>query len=120
MSEVEQEQFGVSPENTASTIIGKLPTFFFIKGTLCESRELVCPLLVEIVEEDREEGEDGEFLVGEPQYHMHGVGKTIPDAIAAFKRIFSGYLDILAEEEDCLSVNLQEQLKFLRSMIRIS
>jgi hypothetical protein len=110
----------VSPENTASTILGKLPTFFFIEGPLCEGRELARPLLVEIVEEDREEGEDREFLVSEPKYHMHGAGKTIPDAIATFKRIFSGYLDILAEEEDHLSVNLQEQLKFLRSMIRIS
>jgi len=109
----------VSPENIASTIIGGSPTFFFLEGPLCEGRELVRPLLVEIVEEDREEGEDREFLVSEPKYHMHGVGKTIPDAITTFKRIFSGYLDILAEEEDCLSLNLQEQLKFLRSMIRI-
>ncbi len=120
MSEAEQEQSGVSPESTASTIIGKLPTFFFIEGPLCEGRELVRPLLVEIVDEDREEGEDREFLVSEPKYHIHGVGKTITDAIAAFKRIFSGYLDILAEEEDRLSANLQEQLKFLRSMIKIS
>ena len=119
MSEAGQEQSGVSPENIVSTAINTSPAFFFIEGSLCEGRELVCPLLVEIVEEDREEGKDREFLVSGPKYHMHGAGNTIPDTIAAFKRIFSGYLDILAEEEDYLSVNLQEQLKFLRSMIRI-
>src|SRR5438046_6747451 len=112
MNEVGQEESGDVSLNIANTIIGTSPTPFFIEGSLCQGRELVRPLLVEIVEEDREEGEDREFLVSEPKYHIHGVGKTIPDAIAAFKRIFSGYLDILSEEEDCLSLNLQEQLKF--------
>ena len=44
---------------------------------------------------------------------------TLPEAIEAFKRIFSGYLDILSEEENNLSAYMHEQLEYLRSAIRI-
>lgn len=70
------------------------------------------PIIVKI------DDDDGEYVVTELKYHMHGEGSTIPKAIEAFRRIFSGYLDILSEEEDNLSSYLYEQLEYLRSAIR--
>jgi hypothetical protein len=89
-----------------------------LSGSLPNGRELASPILVKIEEEEREEGEDREFLVSEPRYHIHGVGATIPEAIDDFKRLFSEYLDILSEEEENLSSWMQEQLAYLRSVIK--
>src|SRR5947199_8913321 len=86
--------------------------FISIEGRLPDGRWLSHPVIVKI--ED-----DGEFVVSEPKYYIHGEGPTIPEAIEAFKRIFSGYLDILSEEEDNLSSYMFEQLEYLRSAIRI-
>ena len=89
------------------------PIFISIGGRLPDGRWLSHPIIVKI------EDDDGEFVVSELKYHMHGEGPTIPEAIEAFKRIFSGYLDILSEEEDNLSSYMFEQLEYLRSAIRI-
>lgn len=78
-----------------------------------QRRRLSHPIIVKI------EDDDGEFVVSELKYHIHGVGPTIQEAIEAFKRIFSGYLDILSEEEDNLSPYMYEQLEYLRSAIRV-
>jgi hypothetical protein len=88
------------------------PIFISIGGHLSKGRWLTHPIVVKIEEDD------GEFVVSELKYHMHGEGSTIPAAIDAFKRIFSGYLDILLEEEDNLSSYMNEQLEYLRSAIR--
>jgi len=88
------------------------PLFISIEGQLPEGRRLTHPIIVKI------EDDDGEFVVSEPKYHIHGEGSTIPEAIDAFKRIFSGYLDILSEEENNLSSYMYEQLEYLRSAIR--
>jgi hypothetical protein len=88
------------------------PIFIPIAGHLCKGRWLTHPIVVKI------EDDDGEFVVSELKYHIHGEGSTIPEAIEAFRRIFSGYLDILAEEEDNLSSYMYEQLEYLRSAIR--
>jgi hypothetical protein len=88
------------------------PIFISIGGQLSEKRWLTHPIVVKI------EDDDGEFVVSELKYHVHGEGSTIPEAITAFKRIFSGYLDILLEEEDNLSSYMNEQLEYLRSAIR--
>jgi len=93
--------------------------FIPIDGPLCEGRELAYPIMVKIEEEDREEGEDREFLVSEPKYHIHGVGSTIQEAIDDFKYIFSEYFDTLSEEEERLSPYMYGQLAYLRSVIRI-
>lgn len=86
--------------------------FLSVAGTLPGRRWLTCPIVVKI------EDDDGEYVVTELKYHMHGEGPTIPEAIEAFRRIFSGYLDLLSEEEDNLSSYLHEQLEYLRSAIR--
>jgi hypothetical protein len=86
--------------------------FISIGGQLPEGRRLTHPIIVKI------EDDDGEFVVSELKYHIHGEGSTIPKAIDAFKRIFSGYLDILSEEENNLSSFMYEQLEYLRSAIR--
>ncbi len=89
------------------------PTIFVsITGPLPGGRWLTYPIVVKI------EDDEGEFVITELKYHMHGEGSTIPEAIEAFRRIFSGYLDILSEEEDNLSSYLHEQLEYLRSAIR--
>ncbi len=86
--------------------------FLSIAGSLPGRRWLTYPIVVKI------EDDDGEYVVTELKYHMHGEGSTISEAIEAFRRIFSGYLDILSEEEDNLSSYLHEQLEYLRSAIR--
>jgi hypothetical protein len=88
------------------------PIFISIGGPLPGGRCFIDPIIVKI------EDDDGEFVVSELKYYMHGAGSTIPEAIEAFKRIFSGYFDILSEEEDNLSSYLLEQLEYLRSAIR--
>jgi hypothetical protein len=88
------------------------PLFISIGGQLSEKRRLTHPIIVKI------EDDDGEFVVSELKYHIHGEGSTIREAIDAFKRIFSGYLDILSEEENNLSSFMYEQLEYLRSAIR--
>jgi len=95
------------------------PSIVFIGGPLPKGRWLA-PVLVQIVEEEREEGEDREFVVTEPKYYMHGVGETVSDAVDAFKRIISQYLDGLTARENHLSPQMHDQLKYLRSVIRIS
>lgn len=86
--------------------------FLSIAGSLPGRRWLTYPIVVKI------EDDDGEYIVTELKYHMHGEGSTIPEAIEAFRRIFSGYLDILSEEEDNLSSYLHEQLEYLRKIIQ--
>lgn len=86
--------------------------FLSIAGSLPGRRWLTYPIVVKIKDDD------GEYVVTELKYRMHGEGSTIPEAIEAFRRIFSGYLDILSEEEDNLSSYLHEQLEYLRSAIR--
>ena len=88
------------------------PTLRVISGALPEGRWLAHPLTV-LVEYD-----DGEFVVSEPHYHMHASASTEEEAIEAFRRIFSGYLDVLEAEEETLSLRLREQLQYLRSCIR--
>src|SRR5579884_3239092 len=59
--------------------------FVSIAGPLPGGRWLTQPIIVKI------QDDDGEFVVTELKYYMHGTGATIPEAIEAFKRIFSGY-----------------------------
>ena len=86
--------------------------FLTIIGSLPGRRWLAYPIGLKI------EDDDGEYVVTELKYHMHGEGSTISEAIEAFRRIFSGYLDLLSEEDDNLSSYLYEQLEYLRSAIR--
>jgi hypothetical protein len=88
------------------------PIFVPIAGQLSAGRWFRHPVIVKI------EDDDGEFVVSELKYHIHGEGPTISEAIEAFKRIFSEYLDMLSEEEDNLSSYMHEQLEYLRSAIR--
>jgi predicted RNase H-like HicB family nuclease len=92
--------------------ISRPTNFLSIAGSLPGRRWLTYPIVIKI------EDDDGEYVVTELKYHMHGEGSTIPEAIEAFRRIFSGYLDILSEEENNLSSYLHEQLEYLRSAIR--
>ena len=78
----------------------------FISGTLPDGRWLAHPVTV-LVEYD-----DGEFVVSEPHFHMHASASTEAEAVEAFRRIFSGYLDVLEAEEETLSPRLREQLQY--------
>jgi len=89
------------------------PAFITLAGFLTKGRWLTHPIVVKI------ETDDDEFVVSELKYYIHGEGPTLSEATEAFKRIFSGYLDILSEEENNLSPYLREQLEYLRSAIRM-
>ncbi len=85
--------------------------FRTITGTLPGGRWLTHPLGVK-VEYDNEE-----VVVSEPRFHIHASAASEAEALAAFRRIFSGYLDVLASREDKLDSYLREQLAYLRSYI---
>ena len=89
------------------------PVFVSVTGQLPGGKQLLHPITIKI------EDDNGEFVVSEPLYHIHGEGSSIPEAIEAFKRIFSGYLDILSEEEGNLSPYMYEQLEYLRSVVGV-
>src|SRR5947209_3730387 len=83
-----------------------------LSGLLPGNRRLAKPLTVSI------EYDDDEVVVSEPRFAIHASGPTEADAIAAFRRIFSGYLDVLSSQEEMLSIPLRHQLHYLRSYIQ--
>ncbi len=85
-----------------------------IYGNLPKGRKLAYPLNV-IIEYDDEEKE---VVVSEPRFHIHAAASTEIETIAAFKRVLSGYLDVLEEQEETLGQQLQRQLQYLRSIIK--
>ncbi|HVC79685.1 MAG TPA: hypothetical protein VNL35_04185 [Chloroflexota bacterium] len=82
-----------------------------IDGTLPYGRRLCRPMPVVI------EWDDREILVSEPNFQMHAGGATVDEAIAAFRRIISGYVDVLEGEESQLGEGAAAQLAYLRSFI---
>jgi hypothetical protein len=88
------------------------PIFITIDGALPNGRWLTHPLTVLI------EYDDEEVVVSEPHFHIHASAATEAEAIAAFRRVFSGYLDVLASQEESLGAHLRDQLQYLRSAIR--
>lgn len=91
---------------------GFIPTISrTITGLLPGGRRLNRPLAVMV------EYDDGEVIVSEPLFHMHAATPTEAEAIEAFKRIFSGYLDSLTRREKTLGPQLRDQLYYLRSVI---
>lgn len=89
-----------------------LPSVYSLDGPLPGGRYLASPLTVLI------EYDDGEFIVSEPRFHMHASAPTKAEALVAFRRIFSGYFDVLSSQEESLGLHLREQLQYLRSAIR--
>ncbi len=86
-------------------------TFRRITGFLPGGRRLTHPLIVMV------EYDDEEVVVSEPRFHMHASAPTEAEALAAFRRIFSGYLDSLTRREKTLGPQLRDQLNYLRSVI---
>jgi hypothetical protein len=82
-----------------------------ITGTLPGGRRLARPLEVTV------EYDDGEVIVSEPHFHIHASAHTRVDALGAFRRVFSKYLDVLSSRESRLDPYLREQLAYLRSYI---
>jgi hypothetical protein len=64
--------------------------------------------------------DDGEVVVSEPRFHIHASGSTVTEALTAFRRVFSGYLDVLSSEEKDLDSYMLEQLQYLRANISVS
>jgi len=105
----------ISPKPGARTpywlSISASPTFRMITGFLPGGRCLTRPLTV-MIEYDEEE-----VVVSEPRFHMHASAPTEAEALNAFRRILSGYLDSLTRREKTLGSPLQDQLNYLRSII---
>ena len=88
-----------------------LTTITSIEGSLPGSRRLVHPITIVI------EFDDEEVVVSEPEFLMHASASTEEEALIAFRRIFSGYLDSLTRREKTLGPQLRDQLDYLRSVI---
>ena len=112
ISQYVQVSPATDPRTPYKSSIIPTPIFIVIQGSLSEGRSLKHPVIVQI------EDDDDEILVSEPHFHIHASGTTLSEAIDAFKHVFSGYLDILSEDEATLGTYLQKQLDYLRSMIR--
>jgi hypothetical protein len=82
-----------------------------IEGPLPGRKRLVRPVTIVI------EFDDEEVVVSEPEFHMHASAPTEKEAVDAFRRIFSGYLDSLTRREKTLGPQLRDQLNYLRSII---
>ncbi len=95
---------------------GSPATVRSIYGSLPKGRELIHPISIVVEHDD----DDDEFVVSEPRFHMHASAPTEAEAIAAFRRVLSGYLDVLEEQEEKLGPSLKKQLVYLRSMIKVS
>ena len=89
------------------------PLLLEITGALPHGRRLTKPLLVSIKYSDEE------VIVSEPRFHIHASGFNIADALSAFRRIFSTYLDVLSSEEKNLAPHMLDQLLYLRSYISL-
>lgn len=88
-----------------------LPKITTLEGALPDGKRLAQPITIMI------EYDDGEFIVSEPEFHIHASASTEREAINAFRRIFSGYLDVLTSREKTLGPQLRDQLNYLRSVI---
>lgn len=87
------------------------PRLIDIDGALPYGRRLCRPMPV-MVERD-----DSEILVSEPNFQMHAGGATVDEAVAAFRRVISGYVDVLEGEESQLGEGATAQLAYLRSYV---
>ena len=86
-----------------------------LTGELPGGRRLSRPLAVEMIFDG--EDDDGEWIVSDPTYHIHGVGATKEAAIAAFKRILVGDLQLLSKHEPNLGERMQAELAYLRELV---
>jgi hypothetical protein len=86
--------------------------FRTIDNPLPDGKYLIHPLVIQI------QYEDEEVLVNDPSSHIYTSGVTVQEAIAEFKRILVDEFNQLTHDEGQLSPRLQQQLQYLRSIIR--
>jgi hypothetical protein len=106
--EPEKRQEMVPPIDTTPQHSPQLVT---ITGPLPGERRFAGPFDVLI------DYDDGEVVVSEPRFHIHASASTITEALTEFRRVFSGYLDVLSSEEKDLDGYMQEQLRYLHANI---
>ncbi len=106
MGETEKENLETSNMNFFRT-----NAMLEIVGFLPGQKRLIRPLSV-ISEYD-----DGEFIVSEPRFSIHGSGPTLEDAVAAFRSMFAHCFDVLTSESENLDAYMVDQLEYLRSYI---
>ncbi|MBV8695010.1 MAG: hypothetical protein JO125_03555 [Chloroflexi bacterium] len=85
-----------------------------ITGSFPDGKRLARPLEVKVAYDD------GEVVVSEPLFHIHGVGPTLPQALVAFKRILAEELDELTADEEELGPRLQAELHYLRNLMQMA
>ncbi len=61
--------------------------------------------------------ENGEIVVSEPRYHIHGYGATLEEAKQDFRQVLVGSFDLLQEDQQALGPLPQGQLFYLQSII---
>ncbi len=116
MSETGQEQ---QPDGKAFPLDWHFPedvqiTSLRITGSFPDGKRLTRPLEVKVAYDD------GEVVVSEPHFHIHGVGTTLPQALVAFKRVLAEELDQLTADEEELGPRLQAELHYLRNLWLVS
>jgi len=61
--------------------------------------------------------EDGEVVVSEPTYHIHGYGSTLEEAKQDFRQVLVDSFELLQEDRQVLDSHLQGQLSYMQSII---
>ena len=88
-------------------------TSLTLTGPLPGGMSLTRPLNVNILYDD------GEVIVSEPLFHIHSVGATRLEALQEFRYILVEELDELTTDEEELGTRLKDELRYLRSLIRM-
>jgi hypothetical protein len=86
-------------------------TMIPIGGGLPRHRRLTAELFVLAIHED------GEVVVSEPRYHIHGYGATLEEAETDFRQVLVDSYELLQEDREVLDPYLQGQLAYLQSII---
>jgi hypothetical protein len=87
-------------------------TRFMLAGRIAPNWVLLHPLSLTIVPYNL-----GGYLVSDDFVYLYGMGETQNEAINEYKSMLIDLFEELISSEKVLSPNLQEQLKYLRSII---
>ena len=102
----------ISSHTSYNPLIATFPMFMIIDNPLPGRKHLIHPIVIQI------QYEDEEILVNESYCHIYASGATVQEAIAEFKRILVDEFNQLTHDEEQLSPRLQQQLQYLRSIMR--
>jgi len=99
------------PDHMPELIASSRVTMISIGGALPQNMRLAHDVYVLAMQED------GEVVVSEPKFHIHGYGTTLGEAERDFRQVLVDSYELLQEDPQVLDAYLQAQLSYLQSII---